>query len=326
MKTKRRFPIPKILTILGLCILLGAQGAFPQSDPSLRKDAPIGLIVYCPSPSEKDLPFDFERTLALWYKRFKAQRTSEGGGAILLVSAPFLPKNSPEVERLRTSLGAEVIFPGFHSVVEKKQEVPKASVKNKTKSKKKKISPVPKQETLQKTKVSGVKKKKRVGKKVSSKKESKPVIPPGYLVLKEEAGLGFAFYSPSLEALQSKSTNPWTVDFQTQLTKSLETHNLHFLLLQDPKPNSIEGENPILDEVQAVKKNLTETIPSILLLSEQRALRFYNGEYSFGCGAVPNSLKISVLELFYRNGSLIRISEDSQTLNSKESNKSWILE
>lgn len=286
------------LLLLLLFFGAGEGGLFSQSDPTIRKDSPVGVVVYCPSSSDKDIPFDFERTLAIWYKRYKARRTSEGGGAILLVTAPFLPKNSPEVERLKTSLGAEVVFPGSVSVASKTKQVSKASVKKAASSKKKKA-------------------------KLSSLKKAKPVVPPGLMVAKEEAGLGFAFYSPSIEALQSKS---WISDFKSQIGKNLEFHNLHFLLVQDPSPQTIEEENPITENVQAIKKELTAELPSIVLLSKQRALRFHNGEYSFGCGATPNSLKISVLELFFRNGSLIRISEDSQILNSKDSNKSWILE
>ncbi|TGL53706.1 hypothetical protein EHQ61_03385 [Leptospira wolffii] len=326
--------LKRSVALLLVLLLFGAGegGLFSQSDPTIRKDSPVGVVVYCPSSSDKDIPFDFERTLAIWYKRYKAQRTSEGGGAILLVTAPFLPKNSPEVERLKTSLGAEVVFPGSVSVASKTKQVSIASIKKKGKrAKSKKESAktkVQKQDSTAPTPASAPPSKKAASSKkkkakLSSLKKAKPVVPPGLMVAKEEAGLGFAFYSPSIEALQSKS---WISDFKSQIGKNLEFHNLHFLLVQDPSPQTIEEENPITENVQAIKKELTAELPSIVLLSEQRALRFHNGEYSFGCGATPNSLKISVLELFFRNGSLIRISEDSQILNSKDSNKSWILE
>lgn len=97
-----KFEIKKLgaLIVLAVLIVLGPS-LRTQSSSSERKDSPIGLVVYCPLQSEKETPFDFERTLGIWYKRYKQQKIQEGGGAILLVSAPYLPKTSNEVERLK---------------------------------------------------------------------------------------------------------------------------------------------------------------------------------------------------------------------------------
>ncbi|PKA14358.1 LIC11612 family fibronectin-binding protein [Leptospira haakeii] len=360
-----KFEIKKFgaLIVLVVLVLLGPS-LQTQSSSSERKDSPIGLVVYCPLQSAKETPFDFERTLGLWYKRYKQQKIQEGGGAILLVSAPYLPKTSDEVERLKKSLGAEIIFTGHHSVLPKK-EIPKPSNK---KAKKKKVikqkkksaiavetkttpeqpekltptkveDPKPEEQTTEtspkqeekspaaKKKIPSKKKKgKKKAPKVSAK--TKPVIPPGILTVKEEAGLNFVFYSPSIESLQEDEKNPstWITDFKTQFSKTFESQIFHFLLAQDPSEKPKEDLNPIAEGLSNFKKELSDTLPSIVLLSSPRALRFFNGEYSFGCGATPDSLKISVLELFFRNGRLIRINEEVQTLNSKESNKSWILE
>ncbi|EIE01583.1 LIC11612 family fibronectin-binding protein [Leptospira licerasiae] len=348
-----KFEIKKLgaLIVLAVLIVLGPS-LRTQSSSSERKDSPIGLVVYCPLQSEKETPFDFERTLGIWYKRYKQQKIQEGGGAILLVSAPYLPKTSNEVERLKKSLGAEIIFTGHHSVLPQK-EIAKTSNK---KPKKKKIvkrknketdstatkanpeqpeklapttqeDPKPKIQTPEtKTKVSKKKKSKKKAPKLAAKKQ--PVIPPGILTVQEEGGLNFVFYSPSLESLQEDEKKPsyWTSDFKTQFSKTSESQIFHFLLAQDPSEKPKEDPNQIAEGLANFKKELSDTLPSIVLLSSPRALRFFNGEYSFGCGATPDSLKISVLELFFRNGRLIRINEEVQTLNSKESNKSWILE
>ncbi|MGJ4747439.1 LIC11612 family fibronectin-binding protein [Leptospira sp. SA-E8] len=285
-----------------------------QSQSSERKDSPIGLVVYCPLQSDKETPFDFERTLGLWYKRYKQQKTQEGGGAILLVSAPYMPKTSDEIERLKKSLGAEIIFTGHHSVVPKKKTVQPSNKKVKKKS------------AVAETKTSPKKKSKKKAPKLSAKKQ--PVIPPGILTVKEEGGLNFVFYSPSIESIQADEKNPssWISDFKAQFSKTAESQIFHFLLAQDPSEKPKEDLNPIAEGLSNFKKELSDTLPSIVLLSSPRALRFFNGEYSFGCGATPDSLKISVLDLFFRNGRLIRINEEVQTLNSRESNKSWILE
>ncbi|MGJ4788753.1 LIC11612 family fibronectin-binding protein [Leptospira koniambonensis] len=355
-----KFEIKKLgalIVLVGL-VLLGPS-LQTQSSSSERKDSPIGLVVYCPLQSEKETPFDFERTLGLWYKRYKQQKIQEGGGAILLVSAPHLPKTSNEIERLKKSLGAEIIFTGHHSVIPKKETVKPSDKKGKkkkiTKKKKKpvtetktnpeqseKLTPVkhedpkPQEETSEskpknqtseaKPKISSKKKGKKKAPKLSAK--TQPVIPPGILTVKEEAGLNFVFYSPSLESLQEdeKRQSHWMTDFKSQFSKTFESQIFHFLLAQDPSEKPKEDSNPIAEGLSNFKKELSDTLPSIVLLSSPRALRFFNGEYSFGCGATPDSLKISVLELFFRNGRLIRINEEVQTLNSKESNKSWILE
>ncbi len=334
MLNKINIPIRKISILALLNFLLGAWISIgSQSDPTQRKDSPIGLVIYCPIPTEKETPFDYEKTLALWYKRYKIQKVQEGGGAILLVTAPFIPKNSPEVERLRVALGAEIIFPGSQSMVSKKETTSKIIRKKKLskqnkKTKPAKVSNINKTPTELKPLAPKVSKKKSKSPKVSSSKKAKPVISPGLLVSKEEAGIGFAFYSPSLESIKSEKElpSPWIGDFRSQLTKNLESHSLDFLLVQDPSPNFQEETNPIVDGLRSFRPNLLEQIPSVTLLSGRRALRFFNGEYSFGCGATPDSLKLTVLELFFRNGRLIRIAEEVQTLNSNESNKSWILE
>ncbi|EMK01976.1 MULTISPECIES: hypothetical protein [unclassified Leptospira] len=366
-----KFEIKKLaaLVLLAGLILLGPS-LQTQSNSSDRKDSPIGLVVYCPLQSEKEPPFDFERTLSLWYQRYKQQKTQEGGGAILLVSAPYLPKTSDEIDRLKKNLGAEIIFTGHHSVLPKKETAKQPSNK---KSKKKKVikqkkkttptetktnpeqpekltptkpeDPKPKEEDpkpqeqttktnseqkenppVPKTKVSSKKKSKKKAPKLAAKKQ--PVIPPGILTVKEEGGLNFVFYSPSPESVQENEKNPssWIGDFKTQFSKTFESQIFHFLLAQDPNEKPKEDPNPIAEGLSHFKKGLSDTLPSIVLLSSPRALRFFNGEYSFGCGAAPNSLQISILELFFRNGRLIRINEEVQTLNSKESNKSWILE
>ncbi|TGK02499.1 hypothetical protein EHO58_17845 [Leptospira selangorensis] len=318
-----KFEIKKLgalIVLVGLVIL--GPSLQTQSSPSERKDSPIGLVVYCPQQSEKETPFDFERTLGLWYKRYKQQKIQEGGGAILLVSAPFLPKTSDEIERLKKSLGAEIIFTGHHSVLPKK-EIPKPSNK---KVKKKKLLKQEEKSSVTKKKVTSKKKGKKKASKLSAKKQ--PVIPPGILMVKEEAGLNFVFYSPSIESLQEdeKNQSSWMTDFKAQFSKTFESQIFHFLLAQDPSEKPKEDLNPIAEGLSNFKKELSDTLPSIVLLSSPRALRFFNGEYSFGCGATPDSLKITVLELFFRNGRMIRINEEVQTLNSKESNKSWILE
>lgn len=362
MNFNPKFETKKLSVLIGLAVLvLLGPSLQTQSISSERKDSPIGLVVYCPLQSDKETPFDFERTLGLWYKRYKQQKIQEGGGAILIVSAPYLPKTSDEIERLKKNLGAEIIFTVHHSVVPKK-EIAKPSdkkVKKKKVTKRKKKSsssdtktnpeqpekltpqsesPKPSDQTTEtsskqkeeapvaQTKVSSKKKIKKKAVKLSAKKQ--PVIHPGILTVKEEAGLNFVFYSPSPGSVQAEEKDPssWILDFKIQFSKTFESQIFHFLLAQDPSEKPKEDPNPIAEGLSNFKKELPDTLPSIVLLSSPRALRFFNGEYSFGCGATPDSLKISILELFFRNGRLIRINEEVQTLNSKESNKSWILE
>ncbi|TGK04297.1 hypothetical protein EHQ53_03880 [Leptospira langatensis] len=393
----------RVFLLTFLLFILGGSFALSSQTSSNRKDAPIGIIAYCPAQSEKEKPFDFERTLSLWYKRFKAERIQEGGGAILLVSAPYLSKDSPEIERIKTALGAEIVFAGFHSAkVEKKQpgssntkkvksskkqtkkirskkpttkpepkespketpgsvvwitEIPNASgqaqetqksVPSSEKTKTDTSAQAPSKETsspkstetdLKKKKTNKVKstssissqKKEKKGSKKKLPKLSKkadPIIPPGQIISKEEGGLNFVFYSPALQSLQSKdkSPAPWIEDFKTQFNRISEFHNFHFLLAQDPTPDLKNQEGRISSQLEEWRKDLLAELPSVVLVSSPQSLRFFNGEYSFGCGATADSLKINILQLFFRNGRLIRISEEVQDLNSKESNKSWILE
>lgn len=307
----------------------------------------MGIVVYCSFP-EKEEPYSkvWERNLSLWYKAYKKRKQEEGGGSFLIASVPHLPKNSPELERLRQEIGFEILFPGEQLLSDSKQTSDKKESTDVSKTETKSAATASEKPTKRrKNKKGGKSTKKAVkesgerpdasskqarrqttGKREKIKPDKSQIILPATFVQKSAVGLNFLFYSPSLTSLKSSGTPSWKEEFQSQLSLWKRDLAVHFLLMQDPNPTSAETSNPITEEIQFLRPILLGDLPAVTLLSYSRSLRFFDGEYSFGCGANPNSLKITVLELFFRNGKMIRISEESYSLNSADSNKSWILE
>ncbi|TGK08656.1 hypothetical protein EHO60_13800 [Leptospira fletcheri] len=293
-----------------LSFLLLGLSSFPisaQTDVQDRKDVPIGIIVYC-SSSEKISQKDpiWERNLSLWYKAYKKKKQAEGGGAFLLGSFPISSANSEEERnRLRNAIGFDIMFDGASADLSPK----KASNVKKAGSKK------------------AVRRKKNRGDKNSGSKTEKPstsVLGPTQAFARTEANLNFLFYSSSF----SPSTDSLSVrkEFRSQLLKWIGEMENHFLLIQDFDPSSKEDPNQVAEELRSLRAQGIGSLPSVILLTRPRPLRFYEGEYTFGCGANPNSLRLVALELFFRNGKLIRIAEETYSLNSADSNKPWVLE
>ncbi|TGK18881.1 hypothetical protein EHO61_08165 [Leptospira fluminis] len=279
-----------------------------QTEVQSRKDVPIGIIVYCPSPekiSEKDPVW--ERNLSLWYKAYKKRKQAEGGGAFLLGSFPITSANSEEERnRLRNTIGFDIMFDGASADLSRKKI---SNVKNEGREK------------------SSRKKKNRRDKK-SDSKNSKPssssVLGPTQALARTEANLNFLFYSSAFSP--STDTLPARKEFRSQLLKWVGEMENHFLLIQDFDPASKEDPNPVAEELRSLRAQGIGSLPSVILLTGSRPLRFYEGEYTFGCGVNPDSLRLVALELFFRNGKLIRIAEETYSLNSMDSNKPWVLE
>ncbi|EQA43562.1 hypothetical protein LEP1GSC050_1215 [Leptospira broomii serovar Hurstbridge str. 5399] len=303
-----------------------------QGVSAARKDSPIGIVVYCSHP-EKEGPYSkvWERNLSLWYKAYKKRKQEEGGGSFLIASVPQLPKNSPELERLRQEIGFEILFPGDQTIsINDKPVSDKVkttdTIEKEPQSTESTAKPIKRRKTKKAKKE--VKQKENPSNQANGKREKKPNSDksPVIAVSKSVAGLKFLFYSPALTVFKTPGTASWKEEFQSQISLVKREEDLHFLLVQDPNQLSIDAPNIIAGEIHSLRPILLGDLPAVTLLSYSSPLRFFEGEYSFGCGANPNSLKISVLELFFRNGKMIRISEESYTLNSSDSNKSWILE
>ncbi|WP_125170042.1 LIC11612 family fibronectin-binding protein [Leptospira perolatii] len=368
---QRRFLIFALL-VLGAVFSLSSQ-----ENPKKNTDVPIGLVVYCSVPTQtqpEKAEKNWERIVTLWYKSYKQKNMQEGGGALLIASAPELPANSPEIERLKNTLGFDIVFTGISP---KKNPDPKADSKSKVKpsSKKKKTKKSKKQTSKEKAKkplqndatvsepkvetpentTSEPKKTddavdssdKQLDSKTKKSKKTKPtskgkkskrtkmkpkqkqqVLIPSALTSIVEGGLRFIFYSPNSISKDSNIiiAENWLEEFKNSLFKLYKPSEFHFLLLHDPSSKVSENPNPVADGIRTVHSNLLENTPSVVLLNQPRDLRFFEGEYSFGCGLNRNKFEISVLELFFRNGKMIRIREESYNLNNIDSNRSWILE
>ncbi|WP_146036896.1 hypothetical protein [Leptospira inadai] len=315
--------------VLSFISSIGTDSLRSQEDSSARKDSPIGIVVYCSLP-EKEGPYSkvWERNLSLWYKSYKKRKQEEGGDSFLIASVPNLPKNSPELERLRREIGFEILFPGDQTISNNDKP---ASDKVKTPEAIEK-EPTGKIRKSRKAKKE-VKRKKNPSDQTNGKREKKtnsvksPIILPVTAVRKSIVDLTFLFYSPTVTSLKSAGTSSWKEEFQSQISLAKREVDIHFLLVQDPTQYSAETPNGVVaGEIHSLRPVLLGDLPAITLLPYSRPLRFFEGEYSYGCGANPNSLGITVLEVFFRNGKMIRISEESYTLNSSDSNKSWILE
>lgn len=117
----RRLSKLSLIIILSFVSSIGTD-ALRSQDSVAKQDSPMGIVVYCSFP-EKEEPYSkvWERNLSLWYKAYKKRKQEEGGGSFLIASVPHLPKNSPELERLRQEIGFEILFPGEQLLSDSKQ-------------------------------------------------------------------------------------------------------------------------------------------------------------------------------------------------------------
>ncbi|EKT85585.1 LIC11612 family fibronectin-binding protein [Leptospira santarosai] len=298
------------------------------------KDRPISVVLVCKPSAKEDKP-RYYRSTSLFFKRLKEKRVQENGTAYLVgygsfVSEPpavqlklakengydlyIFPKDITET--LPTSKDETVPWIGF--LVEKK-EIVKAEKNTDRKSK-----------TVKPGKNKKGKKTNSIKKDFQRKAESNSKIRNS----KEHAESSI---SKPTSGTVSAQTQPMTTQPETNgkigndsFELSFDTLKFWFTTNVTPigfpwESNQVFfllGDTTVHDSFS----EKTEHTTFIRLLNVPRDLRFNDGIYDTGCASskIPNG--VSVLHFFFRGNRLIRLRQESFSLNSDGSGKSWELE
>ncbi|MBM9498852.1 hypothetical protein JWG44_01100 [Leptospira sp. 201903071] len=326
--------------VLAVLILFVFEVSHIFSETGGLKDRPVSIALVC-EPSLKADKIRYYKSTSLFFKRLKAQRIQENGTAFLVGFGAFANDTPTEQLAHATENGYDLyIFskeakenlpdanvsgniPWISFVVEKKVEAPKKQKKSPSKKNSSKVSKSAKNSSKNKAKTPESQKSKTVsGKTLNEKKsktskdkknskiqESKSEEKPS----KEEMAtisLGKASWELSFDSLKfwfSTNTDPQEIPF--------ELDRVSFLL----------GEKSV-EEWASLLEGKTENSSWIRLLPQPQDLRFSEGIYYTGCASpsIPNG--ISVLNFFFRGNRLIRLKQESFSLNGDGSGKSWDLE
>ncbi|AXR61479.1 LIC11612 family fibronectin-binding protein [Leptospira mayottensis] len=299
------------------------------------KDRPISIVLVCKPSTKEDKP-RYYRSTSLFFKRLKNKRVQENGTAYLVGYGSFSSK--PPVEQLK--LAGEnrydlYIFP--KDVIEnlptsRDEVVPWISF------------PVEKKEIVKTEK--NTNQKSKIGKPVKNKKKQTNSVKKDF---KKKTELNSKIHNSEkkVESSISKSTSEIvstqtkTIATPTQSAKNSKIENDSFELSFDTlkfwfstNVNPIEfpwesdkiffllGDKIVQNSFSEKTKNTT----LIRLLNFPQDLRFNDGIYDIGCASsrIPNG--VSVLHFFFRGNRLIRLRQESFSLNSDGSGKSWELE
>ncbi|MBM9575650.1 hypothetical protein JWG45_00655 [Leptospira sp. 201903070] len=297
------------------------------------QDRPVSIALVC-EPSFKTDKIRYYKSTSLFFKRLKTKRSQENGTAFFIGYGAFASEapsdqiahatqsgydlyifSKEAKENLPATPGAENgNVPWISFVVEKKVAAPKkqkkSSPKNSLKNNSKSSHSQKKKKGIGKTSNSNSPKDK-TSKEVKNSKipESKTQDQPP----KEETttiSFGNASWELSLDSLKfwfSTNTDPQGISF--------ESNRVSFLVGEKSE-----------EEWASLLEGKTENSTWIRLLPRSQDLKFKEGIYSIGCASpsIPNG--ISVLNFFFRGNRLIRFKQESFSLNSDGSGKSWDLE
>ncbi|AOP34182.1 hypothetical protein A0128_10185 [Leptospira tipperaryensis] len=311
--------------VLAVLLLFVFDVSHLFSETGGLKDRPVSVALVC-EPSSKTDKIRYYKSTSLFFKRLKAKRSQENGAAFFVGYATFASEVPTEQLARATENGYDLyIFskeakenlptenvagriPWISFVVEKKIEPPKTQKKSSLKKASKTSKSKKKKDVVQKT--SNGKKNKTSKNSKNSKIESKsePQKP------KEEISKTILFGNASFE-LSFDSLKFW---FST----NTELQGIPF----EPDRISFLAGEKTAEEWASLLEGKTENSTWIRLLSQPQDLRFNEGIYYTGCASpsIPNG--ISVLNFFFRGNRLIRLKQESFSLNSDGSGKSWDLE
>ncbi|MDV6237036.1 hypothetical protein CH379_015505 [Leptospira ellisii] len=316
----RTNPKKAVLLVSIFCIFY-YQNVFSETGD--LSDHPISVVLVCEPSARADKPRYYKST-SLFFKRLKNKRLQENGTAFFVGYGAFasespteqlnlagqngydlylFPQTAPE--NLPTSAPAANAVPWISFVVEKKETV-KLPPKKKSKSAKSK-NKKPIQPNASKTK-SGKKTRSGTKKKIpDSKQTTLAETPPTKTIVTQIGNASFELSFDVLKFWFSTTTNP------TELSWTPE----RILFLAGDKT---------ADEWNRILSEKPEDTTAIRLLYSAQDLRFNEGIYYTGCASpkIPNG--ISVLNFFFRGNRLIRLKQESFSLNSDGSGKSWELE
>lgn len=315
-----------LLAVLPL-LIFDVSGVF--SETGGLKDRPLSVALACEPPSKAD-KVRFYKSTSLFFKRLKAKRTQENGTAFFVGYGTFANETPTEQLVQATQNGYDLYLfskdakvnlpsqsipgsiPWISFRIEKKIEIPQKEKRS-----------TPKNSSKKKTKPSKSQKKKPISEKTKGKKNSTsqksknsnvPELQSEKVDSKEETSTTISFGRASWE-LSFDSLKFWFSTSTDATDIPFESDRIYFLL---GEKNS--------EEWASLLEGRTENSTWIRLLSQPQDLRFSEGIYYTGCASpsIPNG--ISVLNFFFRGNRLIRLKQESFSLNSDGSGKSWDLE
>lgn len=314
------------LAALAVLVLSGFDVSHLFSETGGLQDHPVSVALVC-EPSSKADKVRYYKSTSLFFKRLKAKRIQENGTAFFVGYGAFASETPNEQLALAAKNGYDLYLfsketkenlpdandlgqiPWISFVIEKKVEAPKKQRKSSSKNSSKKNS---KSSQSQKKKNSSVK---TQSKTLKSQKNSKVQESKSKDKTSKEEGvktisLGRPTWELSFDSLKfwfSTITDPQEIPFSAD--------RISFLA----------GEKSA-EEWASLLEEKMENSTWIRLLSQPQDLRFNEGIYYTGCASpsIPNG--ISVLNFFFRGNRLIRLKQESFSLNSDGSGKSWDLE
>ncbi|EMY79133.1 hypothetical protein LEP1GSC060_0993 [Leptospira weilii serovar Ranarum str. ICFT] len=297
------------------------------------KDRPVSFVFVCKPSFGADKP-RYYRSTSLFFKRLKNKRVQENGTAFFVGYGSFsseLPVEQLNLagqkgydfyifsktvsENLPTSINSVLPWIGFFS--EKKENVkPEKNTKSffkKNKNRKSKAGKLKKskQRFLNGSKESNSENSSKVKKAESSKPQETP------------------------QTTSAQTTSPTANDKIQNDSFELTFDSLKFRFSNNTNPIEFPrvGERILFlagdktaEEWSSSLSEKTEGMTFIRLLDFPQDLRFEDGIYYTGCASprIPNG--VSVLNFFFRGNRLIRLKQESFSLNSDGSGKSWELE
>ncbi|ABJ75879.1 LIC11612 family fibronectin-binding protein [Leptospira borgpetersenii] len=303
------------------------------------KDRPISVVLVCKPSAKEDKP-RFYRSTSLFFKRLKNKRIQENGTAYLVGYGSFSSEAAAEqlklagengydlyifskdVENLPLS-GSEVV-PWIGFFAEKKEII---KTEKNTNQKSKIGRPVKNKKSKEKQTNSAEKyskKKRQFNSKIhnSEKKVESSVSQSTSETVSTQTQ---TITTPTQSATNSKIGNDsFELSFDTlKFWFSTNVNPLEFPWESD-KIFFLLGDKIVQDSFSEKTKDRT----LIRLLNFPQDLRFNDGIYDTGCASsrIPNG--VSVLHFFFRGNRLIRLRQESFSLNSSSdgSGKSWELE
>ncbi|WP_061222424.1 LIC11612 family fibronectin-binding protein [Leptospira weilii] len=287
------------------------------------KDRPISVVLVCKPSVKEDKP-RYYRSTSLFFKRLKNKRIQENGTAYLVGYGSFSSETPAEqlklagengydlyifpkdvIENLPTS--QEGVVPWISFLVEKKEieksTNQKSKIKKPVKNKKGKQTDSFKKDFKKKTESNS---KKKIESSISQSTSQTQTIATATQSA-TNSKIGNDSFELSFDTLKFWfSTNANPIEFPW------ESDKIFFLLGNKTAQDSFSER--------------TEDTTLIRLSNFPQDLRFNDGIYDTGCASprIPNG--VSVLHFFFRGNRLIRLRQESFSLNSDGSGKSWELE
>ncbi|WP_078129204.1 LIC11612 family fibronectin-binding protein [Leptospira alexanderi] len=303
------------IVLLAFCIFCFSN---VFSETGGLKDRPISVVLVC-KPSAKEDKTRYYRSTSLFFKRLKNKRVQENGTAYLVGYGSFSSETPVEQLKLAGENGYDLyifpkdvienlptsrdgVVPWISFLVEKKEVV---KIEKSTNPKSKIGKPVKNKKGKQTNSVKKDSKKKIESSISQSTSQTQTIATTTQSATNNKIkNDSFELSFDTLKFWFSTNANP--IEFPWESDKI-------FFLLGDKTPQDSFSEK-------------TGDTTLIRLLNFPQDLRFNDGIYDTGCASsrIPNG--VSVLHFFFRGNRLIRLRQESFSLNSDGSGKSWELE